>query len=145
MPLLVGSAGWWSDWAGNPKVLEGCICPISSVSHPGRRGQNGKSSWLSIMFLYKCLWVKAPMAWAGDRLQDAPKLGSASGAFWFLLPLSPLQLPPGHTPPPFSAATHRHRCGLSSGLQYQQARLRWFTRFTARTAALGKLVTEALW
>lgn len=144
-PLLVGSAGWRSDGAGNPKVLEGCICPISSMSHPGRRGQNGKSSWLSIMFLYKCLWVKAPMAWAGDRLQDALKLRSASVAFWLLLPPSPLQLPPGHTSPPFSATTHRHRCGLSSGLQYWQARLRWFTRFTARTAALERLVKEALW
>lgn len=109
-----------SDWAGNPRVLEGCICPILSMSHPGWRGHNGKSSCFPIMFPHhKYLWAKAPRHAAPRRSpqQDdtrsvttsaaLPSPPSAPGDSWpQTTPNQPLT--GDCTAPPFSTTAHKH-------------------------------------
>lgn len=114
-PLFVGSTQWLccissrSDWAGNPGVLKGHICPISSVSHPGWRGHNGKSSHFPVTFPYKGLWEKAPgvPSVGSSPQQDAPQAVSTSAAFRFPL-LHSAASRPQPKPRPHSSTLFRH-------------------------------------
>lgn len=119
-----------SDWAGNPRILEGCICPISSVSHPGWRGQNGKSSSFPIMFPCKHSWGEAPAGHSSLVQADSPRAPRHLGCI--SLPPSPLRLPPSpnltlHPFPPQPTSTLEVCSCLpvkSLGLQCWRTRLR---------------------